>query len=88
MELTHGGANMTEVSKSEVHKSEVNKNDWRQLCSALAIETDSSKLGSLVEALISALEEDEQPSRCRMNAHRTPSHELNPAPSIARSGAL
>jgi hypothetical protein len=34
--------------------------DWRELCIAVAHETDSNKLGSLVQELIMALDEREQ----------------------------
>jgi len=34
--------------------------DWRELCAAVATETDSNKLGSLVQELIRALDEGER----------------------------
>jgi hypothetical protein len=36
------------------------RRDWRELCVAVTNETDSSKLDSLVEELIRALDEGEQ----------------------------
>jgi hypothetical protein len=39
---------------------ERNQRDWRELCVAVANETDSMKLGSLVQELITALDEGEQ----------------------------
>jgi hypothetical protein len=37
-----------------------NQKDWRELCTAVANETDSNKLGSLVQELIKALDERDQ----------------------------
>jgi hypothetical protein len=34
--------------------------DWRELCAAVTKETDSTKLSSLVEELIEALDQDER----------------------------
>ena len=34
-----------------------NQKDWRELCAAVANETDSNKLGPLVQELIKALDE-------------------------------
>jgi hypothetical protein len=40
--------------------AERNQKDWRDLCSAVVNETDSNKIGSLVQELIKALDESEQ----------------------------
>jgi hypothetical protein len=37
-----------------------NQKDWRELCTAVANETDSNKLGFLVQELIKALDEIQQ----------------------------
>jgi hypothetical protein len=37
-----------------------NRKDWRELCTAVANETDSNQLGSLVQELIRALDERDQ----------------------------
>ena len=42
--------------------------DWRELCGAVTNETDSKKLDSLVQELITALDEGEQKWRCRINS--------------------
>jgi len=44
--------------------------DWRDLCSAVANETDSNKLGSLVQELIKALDEREQNWRPQIDPFR------------------
>ena len=36
-----------------------NQKDWRELCAAVANETDTNKLGPLVQELIKALDEHE-----------------------------
>jgi len=45
---------------------ERDQRDWRELCVAVANETDSMKLGSLVQELITALDEGEQNWRPRI----------------------
>jgi hypothetical protein len=47
-----------------------NQKDWRKLCAAVANETDSNKLGSLVQELIKALDEREQNWRSRIDPFR------------------
>jgi hypothetical protein len=42
--------------------------DWRELCDAVTNETDSKKLDSLVQELITALDEGEQKWRRRINS--------------------
>jgi hypothetical protein len=37
--------------------AESNRTDWRQICAAAAMETDSEKLADLVHQLIKALDE-------------------------------
>ena len=37
------------------------KKDWRELCAAVASESDPQKLGSLVEELITALDDRHSP---------------------------
>jgi hypothetical protein len=45
---------------SEVNMADVMKRDWRELCLAVTNESDSAKLGPLVQQLIEALEEGER----------------------------
>jgi hypothetical protein len=40
-----------------VGMAESNRTDWRQICAAAAMETDSEKLADLVHQLIKALDE-------------------------------
>ena len=40
--------------------AERNQKDWRELCAAIANETDLNNIGSLVQELIKALDEREQ----------------------------
>lgn len=40
--------------------SDRKRKDWRALCAAVSNESDSSKLGFLVEELIAALDENER----------------------------
>ena len=47
-----------------------NQKDWRALCTAVANETDSNKLGFLVEELIKALVERDQNWRSRIDPFR------------------
>jgi hypothetical protein len=58
-----------DVQKDEVQANDVQANDlqtndlqkdWRELCVAVTNETDSTKLGSLVQELIEALDKGEQ----------------------------
>ena len=44
-----------------------NQKDWRELCTAVANETDSNNLGFLVQELIKALDEGEQNWRPRID---------------------
>ena len=44
--------------------------DWRELCTAVAHETDSNKLGSLVQELIKALDERDQDWRSPIDPFR------------------
>jgi hypothetical protein len=41
--------------------------DWRELCAAVVNETDSSKLSSLVQKLVEALEAGHQNTHPRMD---------------------
>jgi hypothetical protein len=50
--------------------AERNQKDWRELCAAVANETDSKKLGSLVQELIKALDETEQNWRSHKDSFR------------------
>ncbi len=43
-----------------------NQKDWRELCAAVANETDSNKLNSLVQQLIKALDEGARNWRSRL----------------------
>ena len=45
---------------SEVNMADGMKQDWRELCLAVTNESDPTKLGSLVQQLIEALEEGER----------------------------
>ena len=47
-----------------------NQKDWRDLCAAVANETDSTKFDSLVQQLIKALDEGEQNWRSRIDPFR------------------
>ena len=47
-----------------------NRKDWRELCAAVANETDSNKLGSLVQELIKALDERGQNWRSPIDRFR------------------
>ena len=47
-----------------------NQKDWRELCAAVANETDSNKLGPLVQELIKALDEREQNWRSPIDPFR------------------
>jgi uncharacterized NAD(P)/FAD-binding protein YdhS len=47
-----------------------NQKDWRELCTAVANETDSNKLGSLVQELIKALDERDQNWRSPIDPFR------------------
>ncbi len=47
-----------------------NQKDWRELCAAVANETDSNKLSLLVQELIKALDENEQNWRSRIDPCR------------------
>jgi hypothetical protein len=47
-----------------------NQKDWRELCAAVANETDSNKLGLLVRELIKALDEREQNWRSPIDPFR------------------
>ena len=44
--------------------------DWRELCTAVANETDPIKLGSLVQELVKALDEREQNWRSPIDPFR------------------
>jgi 3-methyladenine DNA glycosylase AlkD len=48
--------------------AQVKQRDWRELCDAVTNETDSKKLDSLVQELITALDEGEQKWRRRINS--------------------
>jgi hypothetical protein len=58
--LTSGGVQMAQRKQK----------DWRELCAAVAHETDSNKLGSLVQELIKALDEREQNWRSPLDPFR------------------
>jgi hypothetical protein len=47
-----------------------NQKDWRELCTAVANETDSNKLGSLVQKLMKALDECDQNWRSPIDRFR------------------
>ena len=50
---------------SEVNMADGMKRDWRELCLAVTNENDPTKLGSLVQQLIEALDEGERSWRQR-----------------------
>jgi hypothetical protein len=59
---------------SEVNMADSMQKDWRELCVAVTNESDSTKLTSLVQELIEALDRGERnwrPSVCARNAMAT-----------------
>jgi hypothetical protein len=49
----------SDMQADDMQKDNLQK-DWRELCVAVTNETDSTKLGSLVQELIEALDKGEQ----------------------------
>jgi uncharacterized protein YlxP (DUF503 family) len=59
---------------SEVNMADTMQKDWRELCVAVTNESDSTKLTSLVQELIEALDRGERnwrPTVCAPNAMAT-----------------
>jgi len=66
---------MADGMQTNSTKSDGTKKDWRELCAAVTTESDSTKLSSLVQELIEALD----------NGKRSWHHPLPPTDAIARN---
>jgi hypothetical protein len=64
--VEHSGAFRTGIS--EVNMADGMQKDWRELCVAVTNETDSTKLSSLVQELIEALDH----GRTKLASRRSP----------------